>query len=258
MNDKNLSLNLYEYLVYSQDKSVRGVSLITDKQYIFYTQLDNSDITHDKIYTKLENEIHPNDKRDGFKAIRDNNIHIASVGHELVIYLPDNKLLSLNQYKYIINMLNEVDRFNKENNTNILLYAVYPRLLKGVIKTRDINEFKEKISSLVTKEFIIEEESIIGSKLDDNNIIESMRYHIDLENALCLLDIKVSLKRCNKYYNDSYYKEYLLSIFPDFIEVYSLINKFDYNDLLDEVSGVNYSNVKDILLSKLNDYSKKI
>ena len=66
MNDKNLSLNLYEYLVYSQNKSVRGVSLITDKQYIFYTQLDNSDITHDEIYTKLENEIHPNDKRCGF------------------------------------------------------------------------------------------------------------------------------------------------------------------------------------------------
>ena len=258
MNGKNLSLNLYDYLVYSQNKSVRGVSLITDKQYIFYTQLDNSDITHDEIYTKLENEIHPNDKRDGFKAIRDNNIHIASVGHELVIYLPDNKLLSFNQYKYIINMINEVDRFNKENNTNILLYASYPRLLERVIKTRDINEFIEKIFGLVTKEFSIEEESIIGSKLDDNSIIESMRYHIDLENALCLLDIKVSLKRCNKYYNDSYYKEFLLSIFPDFIEVYSLISRFNYDDLLDEVSNVNYSNVKDILLSKLNDYSKKI
>ena len=76
--DKNLSLNLYDYLVYSQDKSVRGVSLITDKQSIFYTQFDNSDITHDKIYTKLENEIHPNDKRDGFKAIRNNNIHIKT------------------------------------------------------------------------------------------------------------------------------------------------------------------------------------
>ena len=258
MNDKNFSLNLYDYLVYCKNESVRGVCLITDKQYIFYTQLDNSDITHDEIYTKLENEIHPNDVRDGFKAIRNNNIHIASVGHELVIYLPDNKLLSLNQYKYIINMLNEVDRFNKENNTDILLYASYPRLLERVIKTRDTKKFKEKISSLVTKEFIIEEESIIGIRLDDNSIIESMRYHIDLENALCLLDIKVSLKRCNKYYNDSYYKEYLLSIFPDFIEVYSLINKLDYDDLLDEVSGVNYNNVKDILLSKLNDYSKKI
>lgn len=180
MNDKNLSLNLYDYLAYSQNKPVRGVSLITDKQCIFYTQLDNSDITHDEIYTKLENEIHPNDVRDGFKAIRNSNIHIASVGHELVIYLPDN------------------------------------------------------------------------------SIIDSMMYHIDLEDSLCLLDIKVSLKRCNKYYNDSYYKGYLLSIFPDFIEVYNLINKFDYDDLLDEVSGVNFNNIKDILLSKLSDYSKKI
>ena len=112
--------------------------------------------------------------------------------------------------------------------------------------------------SLVTKEFVIDEESIIGSTLDNNSIIESMRYHIDLEDSLCLLDVKVSLKRCNKYYNDSYYKDYLLSIFSDFIEVYNLINRFNYDDLLDEVSGVNYSNVKDILLSKLNDYSKKI
>ena len=258
MNYKYLSLNLYDYLAYSQNKPVRGVSLITDKQCIFYTQLDNSDITHDEIYTKLENEIHPNDVRDGFKAIRNSNIHIASVGHELVIYLPDNKLLSLNQYKYLCNMLNEVDRFNKENNTDILLYASYPILLERVIKTRDINEFREKISSLVTKEFAIDEEIIIGSRLDDNSIIDSMMYHIDLEDSLCLLDIKVSLKRCNKYYNDSYYKGYLLSIFPDFIEVYNLINKFDYDDLLDEVSGVNFNNIKDILLSKLSDYSKKI
>lgn len=255
--DKNLSLNLYEYLVYSQDKTVRGVSLITDKQSIFYTQFDNSDITHDKIYTKLENKIHPNDVRDGFKAIRDNNIHIASVGHELVIYLPDNKLLSLNQYKHLCSMLNQVDKFNKENNTNILLYATYPRLLERVIKTRDTNEFREKIYSLVTKEFIIDEEIIIGSTLENNSIIESMMYHIDLENAPCLLDIKVSLKRCDKYYNDSYYKKYLLSIFPNFLEVYSLINRFNYDDLLDDVSNVDYNNVKDILLSKLNDYSKQ-
>ena len=255
--DKNLSLSLYEYLLYSQDKYVRGVSLITDKQSIFYTQFDNSDITHDKIYTKLENEIHPNDVRDGFKAIRDNNIHIASVGHELVIYLPDNKLLSLNQYKHLCYMLNQVDKFNKENNTNILLYATYPRLLEKVIKTRDVNQFKEKMYSLITKKIIIDEEIIIGNILDNNSIIESMMYHIDLENALCLLDIKESLKMCNKYYNDSYYKEYLLSIFPNFLEVYSLINRFNYDDLLEEVSNVNYNNIKDILLSKLNDYSKQ-
>ena len=257
MNDKNLSLNLYDYLVYSQNKSVRGVSLITDKQYIFYTQLDNSDITHDEIYTKLENEIHPNDKRDGFKAIRNNNIHIASVGHELVIYLPDNKLLSLNQYKYLCNMLNEVDRFNKDNNTNILLYASYPRLLNRVIKTRDVNQFKEKIYSLVTKEFIIDEETIIGSRLDNNSIIESMKYHIDLENALCLLDIKVSLKRCNNYYNDSYYKGYLISIFPDFKETYSLINEFSYDDLFNiEIDNVDFNNVKEKVKSINNKYRR--
>ena len=123
-------------------------------------------------------------------------------------------------------MLNEVDRFNKENNTNILLYASYLNLSQRVIKTRDTNEFREKISSLVTKEFVIDEESIIGNTLDNNSIIESMKYHIDLEDSLCLLDVKVSLKRCNKYYNDSYYKDYLLSIFSDFIEVYNLINRF--------------------------------
>ena len=111
--------------------------------------------------------------------------------------------------------------------------------------------------SLVTKKFIIDEETIIGKTLDNNSIIESMMYHIDLENALCLLDIKVSIKRCNKYYNDSYYKEYLLSIFPNFLEVYSLIDRFNYDDLLDEVSNVNYNNVKDILLSKLHDYNKQ-
>ena len=36
MNKENINMNFSEYLNYCRDKSVRGVMVITDKQYVFY------------------------------------------------------------------------------------------------------------------------------------------------------------------------------------------------------------------------------
>lgn len=102
MIDKNnLSMNIYDYLKYCEDKTVRGVVVITDKQSVFYMQPDNDNGTHDMLYSKIENEIHPNNQKVGWNAIRDDNIHIASVGHELVIYLPESRRLTLSQYNFL-------------------------------------------------------------------------------------------------------------------------------------------------------------
>ena len=250
--------SIYDYLCYCKDTiGVRGVLVITDKQSVFYVQDEYDNKHHDGLYTDIENIIHPTDIREGFAAVRDNNIYIASLGHQFVIYLPENRNLSKNQYIFLSNILDEVNRFNVDNNRITPLYSSYPRLFEEQYETDNIDEMKNKLFNLITKEISIDEEVIIGDVLDSDTIIISMMYHIDLENALCLLDIKESLKMCNKYYNDSYYKNYLLNIFPDFLEVYSLINRFNYDDLLEEVSNVNYNNIKDILLSKLNDYSKQ-
>lgn len=86
-----------------------------------------------------------------------------------------------------------------------------------------------------------------------------MIYHIDLESSMLLIDIKVSLDRCNMYYNDTYYKDYLIKLFPDYLEVSNIIKNFSDDDLFNmEVSNINFSNIKDILLSKLDINNKKL
>lgn len=257
--NNNLDMDLYNYFKQCQDKTIRGVVVITDKQSIFYMQPDNDYGTHDMLYSKIENEIHPNNKKDGLHAFRDDNIHIASVGHELVIYLPESRRLSLSQYNFLEDIFNQVDIYNKDTNSNLLLYSLYPSSFNGRMKTRNIDEIKDKIFRLVTKEINIEEEKIIGRKLDSNHIINNMIYHIDLESSILLIDIKVSLKRCKMYYEDSYYKDYFIKLFPDYIEVSNIIKKFSDEELFNiEISDINFTNIKDILLSKLNNNTKQL
>ena len=43
INKECLKLDLYEYFSYCQTKSIRGLILITDKQYLFYSQIDPND-----------------------------------------------------------------------------------------------------------------------------------------------------------------------------------------------------------------------
>ena len=166
--------NIYKYLESSIDKTVRSVLVITDKQSVFYIQNEFDDITHDKMYIKIENSIHPNDIKEGWSAIRNNNIHIASVGHEFIIYLPEDRTLSMNQYTFLCNMIDEAERFNIDKNKKILLCALYYSNMQEKIKTRNPKEMRDKLYSLVTKEIHIEEEKIIGDILDNNTIIKNM------------------------------------------------------------------------------------
>ena len=54
----------------------------------------------------------------GWNAIRSNHAYIASIGEELIITMPDNGQLSYSQAKFIIDILNIVEKFNS-NNENI-------------------------------------------------------------------------------------------------------------------------------------------
>ena len=61
------------------------------------------------------------------------------------------------------------------------------------------------------------------------------------------------------YYEDSYYKDYFIKLFPDYIEVSNIIKKFSDEELFNiEISDINFTNIKDILLSKLNNNTKQL
>ena len=177
--------------------------VITDKQYVFYVQKDLNDKRyHHELYIDIENTIHPNDQRDGMEAIRNNNVYVASLGHEIAIYLPECRLLSLAQYKFLEKVLDIIDKYNKKYNDNILIYAAYPRLLEQGLKTKDVDETRNFLFDLITKEMIFNDEVIIGNGLSDAEKIECIKYHVDLENCHIPMDFDVSINRLKKYYED--------------------------------------------------------
>ena len=115
IDERSLKLQADEYFDYCKNRRIRGLWVITDKQSIFYSQVLKDDFrNHNNIEVDIENEIHPNMQIEGWDAIRPSHAYIASAGVELEIYMPDNGKLSYSQAKFIIDILNIVEKFNGE------------------------------------------------------------------------------------------------------------------------------------------------
>ena len=247
---ENLKMSFYDYLEYCLNKQIKGVAVITDKQYIFYSQIDDKyDCNHDDIYIMIEDEIY--NKNDKF--IKKNNIYVASLGKEMIIYLPESKLLSMSQYKFLEKMLDQVDIYNKKYNTQLLIYAAQSNTLYERLKTRDVECAKKTLYNWVTKEIFIDDEKIIGHVLDDSTQIDCMKYHIDLEDCKILIDLYPTIDRCSRYYNDTFYNEKIKRIFPNFIKIkddVSILESQNQDNL--DISNISYDNIEEYLSSKIN------
>ena len=165
IDEKSLQFNAYEYFKNCRNK--RGVAVITDKQYIFYSQILKNDYrTHDNIGVDIETTIHPNSNRKGWDAFRKNNVYVFAVGSsDFGISLPDNGELSLTQLNFIFEILEQVDKYNKElesNNGKLKINLTYPGDYFYDYLNSNIAEIKQKLKTMVTKEVTIEEEKIIG------------------------------------------------------------------------------------------------
>ena len=99
IDERSLKLKAEDYFDYCKNnRRIRGLWVITDKQSIFYSQVLKDDYrTHDNIQIDIENEIHPNNQIENWGAIRPSHACIASAGVELEIYMPDNGKLSYSQ-----------------------------------------------------------------------------------------------------------------------------------------------------------------
>ena len=119
MVDKR-SIKLSPYEFFCKYRNRRSVAVITDKQYIFYSQILGDDYrTHDNIVVDIETTIHPNSLREGWDAFRSNNLYTFGVGTGYFrIDFPDNKELSMNQVTFLLELLNEIDKYNQEANDN--------------------------------------------------------------------------------------------------------------------------------------------
>lgn len=254
LNTDDFKSDIYDYFCKSINTSKKGVFLITDKQSIFYYQGDGESYSHDEIRIEIEKMIHPNKNLYELDTINYNIIFGVSLGHELIVDIPNGRL-SYSQFLFFIDILKKMDKFNKSGLSNQKIELLILKRGGTIYKSENpnVDEVVIKLNKLIIHDIRLEDEKIIGTTLDDNTIIGCMKYQIDLENCTCLEDLMVSLSRCNNYYNDSYYKFFCLELLNDYLTIinfYYEISKKDYNDI--SITDITYNNLEDKLREVLN------
>ena len=252
-----LKYNVYEYYNFcKQVGNRRGVGVITDKQSIFYTELVNINLSnHEWIAMDIEKSIHEKNPK-GYLCLRQENIHYFSLGKELIIDLPNNGDLTISEFNFLLDIFNQIKKFNIENNikTYILINCVDNNHFR-IYDPYNIDSIIEELKEMITTNIKIEDEIIIGNTVDNNKQKENILFQLDLDNCKSLKDIAIFLKKCTMYYQDSYYKNIFNSIFPNFNEVLELFSKIDdlnqnlttiitYNNILEELKKYININVK--------------
>lgn len=168
IDQKSLSLSIYDYYTYCRKiEKVRAVGVITNSQFVFYSQINESDYkVHNEIFMQLENIIHKNNNST-FNEYRTNDVYIASLGNELIIFMPTRKALSHNQYLFLCDILDQIIKFNEDKDDKIYVYVAGSNHIND-LKQTDLQKVKEQLSKDVKRIVNIEDEQIIGTTIDSN------------------------------------------------------------------------------------------
>ncbi len=265
IDERSLKLKPEDYFDYCKNnRNIRGLWVITDKQSIFYSQVLRDDYrTHTDIQIDIENEIHPNNQIKGWNAIRPSHACIASIGVELEIYMPDNGKLSYSQAKFITDALNIVEKFNsnEENSRKIKINLYEPPSKESkydVTAIEDIKLLKDKLQNEITHNIDIEEEKIIGTTLPKeevvNNILSNLNASYRNADELLLL-----VGKCKSYINDDYYKDVFIELMPNYKNIeklYSVLVKLNIQS--EKLENVTLDNLEEKLYALLkNSFNNK-
>lgn len=256
IDKKCLKLSLSDYFETCKIRFMRGLILITDKQYLFYSDINNIYKTHNDIVINLENLIHPNHKVYSIDAVRETHVLVSSLGNELFIELPKNRNLSYSQYLFLYKILKEVEEINFKLDEKIGIVIINDQLVYEN-DNPDIILIISILKKLINKHILFGEEKIIGKYLKNDYIFKTMKFYIGLEKCLYINDLYDSLNICHKYYLNSYYNKYLKIIFFNYTKVKKLFDKIknitDENYTLD---NINYNNIENKLRQLYNSIIK--
>lgn len=260
IDERCLKLDLYEYLTDWHEKGTRAVMVITDKQCVFYTQILPKDYkTHDEISINIENEIHPTDQRYGWDAMRDNHAYFFFDKIGMRIAMPDNEELSYTQAQFITEYLNIIDKYNKEQpEKRIKLNFHASGNYNSIFDTYDMDSITDSVSNQITDDITIEEEKIIGNTLSEEEKNKNLKLQLGCESCHSIKDIIKLLRKTEKFYKNSYYKEILSTIFPDYEKLKDLaplLEKLDNKE--QSIESVDLENLKDTIVACLKDRMNK-
>ena len=246
LNKERVKNSFYDCLVYSKTNRAVSVSVITDKQQLNAISLNNVE-THDSISEILNLAINP----DSNEFEENDNIYVALAGKNIFIDLPRSNHFSLSQYKFMVKLLDQIEQFIKENSNyemmNIMIMS--PKIRDEFLK---IPEIKEKLKTLITQDISINSEIIIGNTLAKEDVIDSIKYNLNLESNITINELCSIINKCDILKKDTYYKQFIEELVPNLNEIDILVNLYYMCGLKKLViENIDYSNIKEKLCLNL-------
>lgn len=215
---KEDDLGVYSFLAshYSDDEEIsdsaynRMAGIITNKQVAFrYDTADN----HNIILTELEREIFPGSNYNGLNNNFENGVLIFGVYNDITIMLPD--AITIEQYKYLEKIIEEVERFRRDYWQAKLPYYNGEDILKrakAIITNKQDLENDEVIVGVPIKE--TESEQIyknITGKAEENRLEyeNAKKLYEDANNSNVLLNEIEKINKAKHFSNET--REELIS-----------------------------------------------
>lgn len=213
--------NTYDFLKSKKCSGTKGCTVCTDKQMVSFFDIDNKGYMHENIAVMLEKNIFPNSGREGWDCFRNYHSYVFYLGHEIYMNFPDNRKLTYPIYLEFMKIIDDFERYVKENPNTYAELNIMDSDFSVINKNNidKIGETRKKILEKVTDNLNLEKEEIVGSKLSDSEIRDTIKH--------CFKDF--SNKEDNPYniffiindiYEDDVYREELCDLYPkidDFI-----------------------------------------
>ncbi len=253
MTNYSFKMNIYDYYKYCHKvNELRGVGVITNKQYVFNTD-ENINGNHYNIALNIEKQIYSlNNKK--IDELSNKNIHFYCYINTFLIELPLNNKLSKSQVMLLENILNQLSQYNNQAKDKKVEIQLFSNNKFKERKTKSISEIKKVLHENISNKIIIEEEKIIGKTLSENIVRKNIISQVSLEKCTNIQDIINIIQECIKYSNDTYYNSYIKEIFKDLNEVKELLPELinlNINKL--PIEEINYDNIKEKLEKIINE-----
>ena len=172
--ENSFEKNFNEYLdECKRHNNIKCAIVATDKQCVVLKETESSQKSHNELAEYIENMIHPDNPKVGWDAYRTNNAYIFLEGPELIANLPLDGNLSINQAAFLLDILKRICEFNLENSDLISIDIITSKDYKQY-HSHNFNQICNYILSLITDNYVTEDERIIGKTYENKVISEKI------------------------------------------------------------------------------------
>ena len=187
----------------------------------------------------------------GFLECSNDCVYFFGQDDNYDVQFPFSGKISKSQQLIIDQILDDFKKANTDRDSN-QSKKIYFDTPSGILE--DVDQIKETLKKLPTPDVHTSKENIIGITPDKDDIKESIIYNLDFESTETMINLASRVKLAQKYYDDPYYHDILLEVFPNFEKMnefsnYIVANKF--SDL--KIEGMHLEDVEETFKKKIGD-----